>query len=162
MLHYAIYGLGSVASSIRHTSEEARRDPTQFIRQRRGPDCGYVGDEIDLSICLQAVKGKWRHVELRVPFTKLSGTPFPWSEVPERPAVPGCVTLKTACETILKWLRACRTSHGCVGGTEHTSLPKRVVEILTHDNFRIRPPTHRQQGPYLCLSLCWGSEVPYD
>jgi hypothetical protein len=92
------------------------------------------------------------------------GTKCPWPKVPEYPARFGSEDPEIAAIKVRSWLEKCGTTHNlCQSYIEigPSYLPTRILEIEGSRKSRLYvPSTPNVQGQYVCLSHCWGENVP--
>lgn len=66
-----------------------------------------------------------------------------------------------ALEQIQDWLQMCIKTHERCGPGQDSPLPRRVIDVLSLEvdhRVRLRELYNHEQGKYICLSHCWGTE----
>ncbi|CAM1510902.1 Fc.00g084150.m01.CDS01 [Cosmosporella sp. VM-42] len=106
---------------------------------------------------LHMVEGGWRRRVIHI--YSAEGKPCPWPLFGPGTVIPS--DHQMLAEQVKSWIEQCERNHAECRGATLRNLPKRVVQIIPGSkpgscSVRLHESSPAQQGPYVCLSHCWG------
>ncbi|KAH6887644.1 heterokaryon incompatibility protein-domain-containing protein [Thelonectria olida] len=89
------------------------------------------------------------------------GISCPWGIVAqERQDLPAPGSLETV-RQIFKWISHCKRTHKLCNVQDPNFMPTRLIDLgSSNDTIRLIETDPQTQGPYVCLSHCWGRKKP--